>query len=332
MKAPGTLYLAEPKRTVRSGSTVRLSMGPVAGRREGSGRSSVRSVASRSVGDRADLAVDSAVDLAAPGQRGRVRDSDVSEGPEAHEQVGLGIAHEVLDEALGLGVSGLAEVGGEAVVGREGDVARGGHDDVGHDTALQAAHAVGEDDGGHAAERLEALGEQAQRRGLVLPLREAHEAHPAPGQDGTEDMPGSLLAPVDDEVLPGHRLPGSIDATVAAVLGLGRGHRPAEAAGRARVALGPQHGQEALGTDAAVALAHPRGDALTVRIGEPAPGWPFPGWPAAPLDDPAHGLVGRAAEGRGGPVAAQLVVRGEDVQPLPRCLHNGCPSGSHGVS
>ena len=143
------------------------------GRAQGGQRPQQRALGREALdGDRAGLAVDSAVDLATPGRGGRVRGGQVSEGPETHRgKVGLGIAHEVLDEALGLGVTGLTEVGGEAVVGREGDVARGGHDDVGHDTAPKTAHAVGEHDGGHPAERLEALREQAQRGGLVLPLR-----------------------------------------------------------------------------------------------------------------------------------------------------------------
>ena len=50
----------------------------------------------------------------------------------------------------------------------------------------------------------------------------------------------------------------------------------------------------------------------------------------ATLDDPADRLVGRAAERCGRAIAAQLLVRGEDVQLFPRGLHNGCPSGLHG--
>src|SRR5450759_4769809 len=40
--------------------------------------------------------------------------------------------------------------------------------------------------------------------------------------------------------------------------------------------------------------------------------------PAMALHDAAHRLVGRPAEGRGGPIAAQLAVRGQDVQLVPR--------------
>ncbi len=47
----------------------------------------------------------------------------------------------------------------------------------------------------------------------------------------------------------------------------------------------------------------------------------------ATLEDPAHGLVGRAAECRGGAIAAELGIGGEDVQLVPRSHHNGSPSG-----
>jgi len=41
--------------------------------------------------------------------------------------------------------------------------------------------------------------------------------------------------------------------------------------------------------------------------------------------------VGGAAERSGGAIRTQFVIRGEDVQLFPRGLHNGRPSGWHGV-
>lgn len=69
---------------------------------------------------------------------------------------------------LDFGVGGLAEVMREAVPGGEPDVPGSGHDDVGHDAALETAHPVGEHDRRDAAEPREALGQQAERRRLGL--------------------------------------------------------------------------------------------------------------------------------------------------------------------
>jgi len=233
----------------------------------------------------------------------------------------------VLHDALRFGVAGLAEVGPEAVVGREGDVAGSGHHDVGHDAALETAHAVGEQHPGHPAEELEALREHGQRRGLVLSAGEPDEAPAAPGQHGTEDLQPILLAPVEDEVLTRHRLPGSIGAAIAAMFGLGLGHGAAQRATRAAVSLGTAERQQALRADAAVGALHLRRDEPEDRVGDPGSCRAFGLWSAASFDDPPHGLVGRAAERRGGAIAAELGIGGEDVQLFPRSLHNGRPSG-----
>ncbi len=74
--------------------------------------------------------------------QGRI--TEVSEGSEADEQVRLGVAHDALDDALALGVAGLAEVRGEAVVGGEGDVVGRGHHGAGHDPARDTPKAVRE--------------------------------------------------------------------------------------------------------------------------------------------------------------------------------------------
>ena len=189
-------------------------------------------------------------------------------------------------------------------MGGEGHVAGGRHHDVGHDPTLQTAHAVGEQDPGHPTEQLEALREQGQRRGLVLSFGEPHEAPAAPGQHGTEDLQPILGAPVEDEVLTGDGLPGSIGAALPPVFGLGLGHGPTERAGRAGVARGPAERQQALGADAAIGGLDLRRDQLADEVGVVWPGRSLGRWSDAPLDDPAHGLVGRAAERRGGPIAS----------------------------
>jgi len=203
--------------------------------------------------------------------------------------------NEVLDDALGLGVGGLAEVGREAVPGGEPDVSGGGHDDVGHDAALEAAHPVGEDDRPHPAERLEALGQQTQRRGLGLVGREADEADAAPSQDRAEDMEVALAAPVDDQVLARDRHPRPVCPAVASPGGLGPGDRPAQVAGRAVVPGRLADRQQALGADPAVGRLDPLGDERRERVGVARPGRSLRRRPVAPLDDPADRLVGRPA-------------------------------------
>ena len=88
------------------------------------------------------------------------------------------------------GASDLSDEVRDAEVRRETHVPRVRHDDVGDDAGLEAAHAVGEDDRRHAAERLEALGQETQRGLATLIEGEAHEAHAAPDQDRTKMRSG----------------------------------------------------------------------------------------------------------------------------------------------
>src|SRR3989304_2967052 len=76
----------------------------------------------------------------APGPGSLVRRLEARPGRVRDDEVALGVADEVFDDALRLRVGCLAEVGPEAVVGGEGDIARRGHDDVGDDAALEASH------------------------------------------------------------------------------------------------------------------------------------------------------------------------------------------------
>ena len=277
--------------------------------------------------DRRDLGMDPAVHLGAPGDRRLVGQLERAEGCARDHQVALGIADEVLDHALGFGIGRLAEVGPEAIVTGEGDVRGCRHHDVGHHPALEATHPVGEHDRGHAAQGLEALAEEAQGRRLALVEGEPDEPPAAPGEDGAEHLEATDLAPVDDEVLTRHGLPRPVRAALAAMLGLGLRHGPAQMPRGTRIALRPAEWQQALGADPAVGRADPRLDERCEPIGHLGPRWPWRRRPGPSLDEPADGLVGRAAQRRRGAVRAQLLERGQDVQLLPRTLHNGCPSG-----
>ena len=110
--------------------------------------------------------------------------------------------------------------------------------------------------------------------------------------------------------------------------GLRLGDGPAEVAGRAGVPRGPAAGSRRL------ALIRPS-VARTARPISAVNGSVFLGRggrlrrrPAAALDDPPDGLVGRAAQRRGSPIAAQLVVRGQDVQLCPSLSSQWASLGS----
>jgi len=87
---------------------------------------------------------------------------------------------------------------------------------------------------------------------------------------------------------------------------------------RARVPGGASRGQQALGADPAVGLPHALGEQGAERIGRLGTGWTLDRRAAATLHDPADGLGGRPAQAGGSPEAAELAVRGQDVQLVPR--------------
>ena len=89
----------------------------------------------------------------------------------------------------------------------------------------------------------------------------------------------------------------------------------------------PKISAQALGADPAPGGLDLLRDGFAIRVGVVWSGRSLGHRPCPPLDDPAHGLVGRAAERHGGAIRAELLVRGEDVQLVPRSHHNGCPSG-----
>ncbi len=136
-------------------------------------------------GDRVDLGVHPGVDLDAPGLRGGVRGGQVHRsagqvgvGEQRDDQVALGVADEVFDDALRFGVGGVAEVGTEPVVGGHPHVVRGRDHHVRHDCAFEAGHPVGQDLGGHPADRGEGLGDQRQGGGGAFVGGEGDEPPP----------------------------------------------------------------------------------------------------------------------------------------------------------
>ena len=138
------------------------------------------------------------------------------------------------------GSAGLAEVGPEAVVGGEGDIARCRHDDVGHDATLETAHAVGEHDR-RAPRRAARSTRRAGASVVAWSSRSAKRTKRQRLQASTaqKTLQPVLLAPVEDEVLAGDGLPGSIDAPCATMLGLGVGDGPPEASGPSRCSPRP---------------------------------------------------------------------------------------------
>jgi hypothetical protein len=224
--------------------------------------------------------------------------------------------------SLGLGVVGLAEVGPEAVVQSEAHVGRRGHDDIGHDPALQAAHAVGQHDLGHRPQRFEAAGQHLQGRGRLLVGGETYEAPTRKGHHRTEDVQAGLSAPVDDEHLAGRPHPRAAAAVVArAPVPLGFGHQAPEVAGRAGIARGPGLGQQALGRYAGRGLVHPLGHDLGDDVEVVLARRPVRGVGRGPAGHGVlHGLGVDTADGGRPPIGAYVVVRSDDVHSFPLSL------------
>ena len=204
-------------------------------------------------------------------------------------------------------------------MGGEGDVPGCRHDDVGHDAALETAHPVGEHDAGHAAER-----SRSTRR--AAPASSPGSRRPRTARSASGSRParrrrrgGRPPAPVDDEVLARDRQPGPIGRGVAAIGGLGlrrprgagcapspRSRRPEQSGSRRLALIRPS----VASTRSAISSA-----SGSVALGR---GGRSTGGAGAALHDPADGLVGRPAERGGSPIAAELAVRGQDVQLFPR--------------
>ena len=266
-----------------------------------------------------NLAVDRPVDLAAPGLRisvgsGQVVGAQVS----GHHQIPLGIADEVLHDSLRFGVGTLAEVRAEAVVGGEAHIGRRRHHHVGDDGTLQAGHAVRQHHLGHAAEALQALGQEPKRRLGAFVAGEAYEAPAAPGRHGAEDVQPRLCTPVDDQGVARrpHRRPATCMVLGSPRL-LRRGNQAPEVAGRSPVARRPGLRQCPLGADASLGRLHPAGDhagddvVVVGRLGRFRHGLASGLDLAGPLvDRPLHRPMRGAAHDGGPPVRAYLSVGG----------------------
>ena len=163
----------------------------------------------------------------------------------------LGVADEVLDDALRLRVGRMAEVGTEPVVGGEADVVRCRDHHVGHDPTFEAAHPVSEHLGRGTADRLEALGQHRHRRRRGLVAGEAHEPEPAPRHHRAEHLdPAGQGAPVDHHRLarrPHRRAALTTVRRPPRLLLLG--DEPPEVPWRPRVAGRPRRRQQPLRRD-----------------------------------------------------------------------------------
>jgi hypothetical protein len=226
----------------------------------------------------------------------------------------------------------VAEVGPEPVVGREPHVVGTGHDDVGDDPALQAAHPISQHDLRDTAEDLEALGQHAQRGGLLLIGGEPDEPEPRPGQHRAEDVDPAasdeLLAPVDHQKLtrrPDRRPAATRPGLPESPLPLRGSDQPPEVAVRPRIARRPRGRQQPLRAD----LPQGLGDLLRDQLGDlvivPGPRLAHRRRCAGTggligLDDPSHRLVGRTADLGSSPVCAYVSVGGNHVHSFLRVL------------
>jgi hypothetical protein len=224
----------------------------------------------------------------------------------------------MLDHTLRFRIRRLTEVRPEAVVGGEAHIVGVRHDHVGHHAGFEAAHSVGQHHRRHAAQLLEALGQQLQGGLAALVGGEAHETVTAPGQHGAEHLQAVDGAPVDGQVLARHGYPWPEAAPPPAPLGLGQRDRPTEVAGRAAIASCLGLRQQALGRDLAVGVAHPLGDEVGDDVSVVSPSRPLRPRAHAALDHAADCLVSRAAQLGRGSVAAQLAIGVQDVQSFPR--------------
>jgi len=264
-----------------------------------------------------DLAVESAVHLGAPRPGCGVGSGEiVGRQIAGDDQIRLGVAHEVLHDSLRFGVGSLTEVGAEAVVGGEAHVLRRRHHHVGDHGCLQAGHPIRQHDLGDAAEGLQGLRQQPQRRLGALVGGEGHEAPPAPRRHGAEHMQRPLRAPVDHEGVARRPHCRTASPVLASSPGLLRsGHEATQVAGRSGVARRPGLRQQPLGADASPGRLDAPGDhagddvVVAGAIGllrRETPG-------VVSLDGSSHGLVGRPAHGGGSPVRAHLSVGGNQI-------------------
>ena len=209
------------------------------------------------------------VDLRTPPSAGVVQHRQIVRF--GQHQIGLRVANQVLDDALRLRVSRMAEVRSEPVVGREPDVVRRRDHHPGNDAALQAAHPIGQDLRGDTAQGVEAIGEHRQRRRRRLIPGDTDEPHTRPGEHRGEHLqPARQQTPVDHQRLARHphRRPPLMTTDLATDLPLHPGHEPPEVAVRPRIAGRACRRQQPLRRAATVRFAdqieHDRADPIGV--------------------------------------------------------------------
>ena len=106
------------------------------------------------------------------------------------------------DDALGLQVVGVTEIGGESVMACQPDIFGCRYDDVGDHAAFQARHPISQHPGRDTPDRGQRLGDQRQRGGRPLIGGERHEAPPGERQHRAEQkQPRRGFSPVDHQIL-----------------------------------------------------------------------------------------------------------------------------------
>ena len=270
--------------------------------------------------DRGDLRVQRGVHLGAPGSGGGVGLLGIGEAADGYDQIALGVAHQVLDHSLGLRVGLAAKVGAKAVVGGEAHVVVMGHHQPGDLVGAQAGHPIAQHHARHAADLLETLGDQSQRRRPPLIGGEAHEAVAAPGEHGAEHLQAAAGVQSITRCPPGAGTQGRYTRRSR------RWRALASATSRRRLRAEPAY--PAARATGSRRLAEIRPSVTLTRSATRSATWSVFFWRSwawwrdahrrAGARHPSHRLVGGAAQLRGGAIAAELVVGAHDLHPFPR--------------
>src|SRR5215211_6904278 len=143
-------------------------------------------------------------------------------------------------------------------------------------------------------------------------------------------MQSRLDTPIDDQHLTRrpHPRPAATMVTLAP-LRLCLGNQPAEVPRRPGIAGRPGLRQQPLRRDPPRRLLHPLRNQIPhlVEIASPTRPHRQPTG-LIRLDDPAHRLVGSAADLRGPPIAAHVSIGGDHIHPFPRVLQWRSPSAA----
>src|SRR5215213_2076799 len=143
-------------------------------------------------------------------------------------------------------------------------------------------------------------------------------------------MQSRLDTPIDDQHLTRrpHPRPAATMVTLAP-LRLCLGNQPAEVPRRPGIAGRPGLWQQPLRRDPPRRLLHPLRNQIPhlVEIASPTRPHRQPTG-LIRLDDPAHRLVGGAADLRGPPIAAHVSIGGDNIHPFPRVLQWRSPSAA----